>query len=108
MKSLRRIAIFLSLLACICSAQVRPPFPGHLKLPPGFYIRTWFGIDSSCGEIKNDLGFVIHYDIGEMAGVATAGGLIGERARTRTDQHLKGEISRRVVPLPNQFAVVVV
>ncbi len=104
-----RLAIATSLLTVFCVAQpLRPPFPGRIKLPPDFHITPWFGIDTYCGEIKNNIGIVINYDIGEMAGVATANSTLGEASQVRTDQHLPGEISRRVVPLPHQIAVVVV
>jgi hypothetical protein len=104
----KRLTLIALIFATSCVAEIRPPFPGSIKLPPNFHIRTWFGIDSLCGEIIGDSGVVIRYDIGEMAGVATANGDFGESAKNLTNQHLRGEISRKVVGLPKQFAVVVV
>jgi hypothetical protein len=50
---------------------VPPDFAGFITLLPGYEHRVGQGIDSKIGTIQKRNGILIHYDIGELAGVYT-------------------------------------
>ena len=55
----------------LLAAEPPPPhawFPGEIVLPPQYSMRRTGTIDSDMGEISGPQGFVVHFDIGYMAG----------------------------------------
>jgi hypothetical protein len=65
-----KIATLGLLLAVLAANPPRPYpwFPGEIVLPPQHSMRRTGTIDSDMGEISGPRGFVVHFDIGYMAG----------------------------------------
>ena len=97
MRASKRFLPILLLLTVATSAIGQSSFPGHITLPKGYVMKKPFCFDTYCGSFVREGSPTIHFDIGEMAGVS---------ANEPVDP--SAVISKRVVTLPSQTAIVLV